>query len=410
MKRTSKMRRNAQRGSALLIVFVFAAIIAISLYAEMPIAAFEARREKEQLLIDRGHEYAHAVKLYVRKFGSYPPTIDALEDTNRMRFLRHRYKDPFTGKTDWRLLHAGPGGMLVDSKVKPLGQQNQNPAAATLGQGLSSGFGSVSTATNNNTNSASNPASSQGGFGSSSFGSSSFGSSSFGSSSDSSEAVVVPPVPKRPPAISANGSSSGSASSETDSTAAVPSPAGEQSPTAPLLSPGETDQMAGSSSEPGAQSANASAGQNGQPSAGAASNGAGSQGAFSNRPQQTLLPGSGTPGATMGGGGLGIAGVASIAKGHSIKTVNDQSDYSLWEFYYDPSKDSTRGAPGQGMGGQQGTTPNGVNTGAQQNQSIFGQSSTSTFGQSSSFGQTSTQPMPNATSTNSSTSTNPPQQ
>ncbi len=34
-----------------------------------------------------------------------------------MRFLRKRFKDPFTGKDDWRLLHAGPGGIIIDSKV-----------------------------------------------------------------------------------------------------------------------------------------------------------------------------------------------------------------------------------------------------------------------------------------------------
>ena len=44
--------------------------------------------------------------------------MEALENTNRMRFLRNRYVDPFTGKDDWRLLHAGPGGIILDSKVK----------------------------------------------------------------------------------------------------------------------------------------------------------------------------------------------------------------------------------------------------------------------------------------------------
>jgi hypothetical protein len=59
-------------------------------------------------------------------------------------------------------------------------------------------------------------------------------------------------------------------------------------------------------------------------------------------------------GTIMGGG---IAGVASKATGHSIKTVNDQSDYSLWEFYYDPSKDASRGLANAvaGMGAQAGT-------------------------------------------------------
>src|ERR1700740_814584 len=98
-----------ERGSALLIVFLFAAVLAISLYIEMPSVAFEAKRAKEQLLIDRGTEYAHAVKLFYRKFRSYPASINALENTNRMRFLRHRFKDPITGEENWRLLPARPG-------------------------------------------------------------------------------------------------------------------------------------------------------------------------------------------------------------------------------------------------------------------------------------------------------------
>ena len=110
--------KQAQRGSALLIVFVMAAIVAISLYMEMPDAAFEARRQQEDLLISRGNEYARAVKVFRRKVGHYPTAIKDLENTNRMRFLRHAYVDPFTEKADWRLLHADPNGMLVDSRVK----------------------------------------------------------------------------------------------------------------------------------------------------------------------------------------------------------------------------------------------------------------------------------------------------
>src|SRR3954447_16325313 len=112
---------NGESGSALLIVFVFAAVIAIMLYRELPVDAFEAQRQKEELLVDRGNEYARGVKLFVRKVGQYPQSFDALENTNRMRVLRRRFKDPMTGKDDWRLLHAGPGGMLIDSKVKSPG-------------------------------------------------------------------------------------------------------------------------------------------------------------------------------------------------------------------------------------------------------------------------------------------------
>ena len=162
-------------GSALLIVFVFAAVIAILLYREMPVAVFEAHRQKEELLIDRGNEYKHAIKLFVRKVGTFPPSIEALESTNRMRFLRHKFDDPFTGKPDWRMLHAGPGGMIIDSKVntnKNALDANGKPVAGntgTSGSGSNTGFGAA-------TNTGINPGINPGGNTSSSLsGSSAFG-------------------------------------------------------------------------------------------------------------------------------------------------------------------------------------------------------------------------------------------
>ena len=53
---------NSEKGSALLIVFLFAAFVAIMLYREMPVAAFEAKRQQEQMLIDRGDQYKRGVK------------------------------------------------------------------------------------------------------------------------------------------------------------------------------------------------------------------------------------------------------------------------------------------------------------------------------------------------------------
>jgi hypothetical protein len=70
----------------------------------------------------------------------------------------------------------------------------------------------------------------------------------------------------------------------------------------------------------------------------------------------------------------GIAGVASRAEGHSIKTVNDQSDYSLWEFYYDPTKDLTRLPGAATPGANRGTTPGTGTTNANPNPGGFGQS------------------------------------
>lgn len=116
MKQPTQTRpRNPESGYALLFVFAMAAIVAITLYTQVPRVAFEAQRDKEQMLMDRGHEYIRGIKLFVRQFKRFPSSIDELENTNNQRFLRRRYVDPMTGKADWRILHAGPGGVITDS-------------------------------------------------------------------------------------------------------------------------------------------------------------------------------------------------------------------------------------------------------------------------------------------------------
>lgn len=362
-------RMSRERGSALLIIFVFAAMVAIMLYMELPVAAFEAHRQKEQILIDRGNEYAHAVKLYVRKFGSYPPSMEALEDTNRMRFLRHRFKDPFTGKDDWRILHAGPGGMLVDSKVNPISNTpNANGRNSTAG------------------NSRPFSSSTDSGFG--------LGFASGSSSSSSTAEVVVPQVPQRPPALAANsgGAPQAAGASDPNLNPLLPLPQPGQNATAAQLAPTANVNPAvpsntgtapntgvaggGLSSVPGQTNPQA-------PVAGAAASADPGnpmqpvQGLLKNpnpMAPQNSAPAQG-PASTFGQGSSGrintggIAGVASKAEGHSIKTINDQSDYSLWEFYYDPSKDPMRGLGGVRNQAGQPVNPNGAAFGANTSES-----------------------------------------
>jgi type II secretory pathway pseudopilin PulG len=122
-----------QRGFALLLVFVLAAAIAITLYTELPRVAFEAQRNKEEMLIERGEQYTRAIQLYVRKVKKYPATIEELENTNQIRFLRKRYNDPMTGKSEWRLVHVGPGGVFTDSLThKPPAAKEEEKAVNTF--------------------------------------------------------------------------------------------------------------------------------------------------------------------------------------------------------------------------------------------------------------------------------------
>lgn len=113
-----RSRRDSERGFALLFIFVLMAGIAIGMLMELPRVAFETQREREEMLIERGEQYQRAIGLYVKTIKRYPAKIEDLESTNNMRFLRRRYIDPMTGKDEWRLIHVGPNGQLLDSLVK----------------------------------------------------------------------------------------------------------------------------------------------------------------------------------------------------------------------------------------------------------------------------------------------------
>jgi hypothetical protein len=79
------------------------ALIAISMTAVLPDIVGQIRHDKEVEMIHRGVQYTRAIKKYNTKTGGYPLSIDQLLETNHIRFLRQRYKDPITGK-DFRLL------------------------------------------------------------------------------------------------------------------------------------------------------------------------------------------------------------------------------------------------------------------------------------------------------------------
>ncbi|MDZ7637992.1 MAG: hypothetical protein U5J83_07040 [Bryobacterales bacterium] len=111
-------RRDGERGFALLLVFAMAAMVAITLYMQLPRVAFEAQRDRETMLIQRGEQYQRAIELYVRKNNRYPARLEDLERDQDVRYLRRRYKDPMTGKDEWRVIHVNAAGQLEDSLVK----------------------------------------------------------------------------------------------------------------------------------------------------------------------------------------------------------------------------------------------------------------------------------------------------
>jgi type II secretory pathway pseudopilin PulG len=99
--------QDSEEGFVLLAVLFLVALILITLAVAAPKIVQSIQRDKELELVHRGEQYKRAIKLYYKKFGAYPSSVDQLVNTNQIRFLRKRYIDPMTGKDDWKLIHFG---------------------------------------------------------------------------------------------------------------------------------------------------------------------------------------------------------------------------------------------------------------------------------------------------------------
>ena len=134
-------RREGQQGFVLLALLFASAAIAIQVAVLLPRAAMQAQRIREERLIYRGEQYKRAIELYFRKHQKYPEELDDLEDTNGVRYLRRRYKDPLTGEDEWRLIHIGPDGRFKDSLIYDQEDLEQGQLAGQ--RGSQSGFGAA---------------------------------------------------------------------------------------------------------------------------------------------------------------------------------------------------------------------------------------------------------------------------
>jgi hypothetical protein len=139
---------NGQRGYALLmVIFMVATLVILTMAASLSVKT-EGQRQKEEELAWRGNQYVRAIRLFYKKNGRFPKTMDELTayHTDQPRFIRQAYKDPMNSADGaWRLIYVLPNGQLSGSVMhKQL--QGAMPIAGPLGGatptgGPTSGFG-----------------------------------------------------------------------------------------------------------------------------------------------------------------------------------------------------------------------------------------------------------------------------
>src|SRR5260370_35145512 len=100
-----------QRGFALLLVMFLTTLVLLGAMAAAPYVRTERQREKEEEMIWRGKQYVRGIKLFYRKNGRFPTSMDDLVKPKggSLRFMRQAYKDPMhkdvgTG----RMIYVGP--------------------------------------------------------------------------------------------------------------------------------------------------------------------------------------------------------------------------------------------------------------------------------------------------------------
>ena len=375
-------RRGKESGFAMLLVFLLAACVAITLYFEIPRVAFEAERQRELLLVDRGNQFKRAIQVFVTDKTNnpthrYPASLDELESFNNHRYLRHRYLDPMTGKDEWRLVHIN-GGILTDSVTTQAksanGTQSGSSMPATqdyisqqadLDTGASgAAAGGGGRAMNRRPSDTQQP----GAPGDSS--TPPGGSPGLPGNPGGAGANGMPPLPGSPggntpgmppgvPGMPGQPGTTGANSS------------GQQQPCTAFIGSCDTTTASGqpaSGTAPGTAQAGGMGGAGfgtpggapGTAQSNAQSAAAGMINNLLTQPRPGGMP-SGMPGATVGGG---IAGVASKYEAEGIMVINQRTKINEWEYIFDQTKyrappnpvTGTAGTPQQPMG-PGGTTP-----------------------------------------------------
>lgn len=106
-RRTKPSVKPAEEGYILVAVMFMLALLIIAMAVALPKIAASIQRDRDWETWHRGMQYRRAIQLYYRKFNRYPPNLDALVKTNEIRFLRKKYKDPTTGKEEWKPVMFG---------------------------------------------------------------------------------------------------------------------------------------------------------------------------------------------------------------------------------------------------------------------------------------------------------------
>ncbi len=111
--------QSGESGYAYLMVMFLVLMMVIGSQVALQNLYTQGRRMREDDMIWRGNQYARAIRLFYRKTGHYPQSLDDLkEGLPELHFLRYAaYKDPTNSSEEgaWRLIYVNAAGQIIGS-------------------------------------------------------------------------------------------------------------------------------------------------------------------------------------------------------------------------------------------------------------------------------------------------------
>jgi type II secretory pathway pseudopilin PulG len=140
-KRSRDSGKQTDSGYMLLVLMLAVAVLMITMMGVARNYRRSVQRDREVEMIHRGEQYARAVQRFYRKNGRYPVSIEQLENMNKIRYLRKRYKDPMSPDGAWKIVHP------MDVKLKSSVTQPTGTGSATGATTAGTAAGSTTSAT-----------------------------------------------------------------------------------------------------------------------------------------------------------------------------------------------------------------------------------------------------------------------
>ena len=113
--------RSREQGYTLVAVAVMVTVLSIGVAMVLPAWSAQIQRDREEELVFRGLQYAEAIRVFQRRFGRFPNSLNELIEV-KPRSIRRLWAEPLTEGGAWQVIPFGPPDPTDAGNVDPDGR------------------------------------------------------------------------------------------------------------------------------------------------------------------------------------------------------------------------------------------------------------------------------------------------